>query len=728
MSEDAKLPPAFVPPVSVFAGPVAELIAQRMLLPPPRPGILAVLDQFEILRVLGGGGMGVVLLARDTASGREVAVKMVRSDLVSNANVVYRFLKEAGHLKRLRHTQVVPVLAISDRAEGPYFVMPYFDQGSLAGRITPGKPLATEFILDLAMQVAEGLSFAHRNGIIHRDLKPANILLAGGGAACLADFGLARTVFNDSMVEVGGRNLEGTAPYMSPAVAAGDAEDTRCDIYSFGALLYEMLTGYPPYTGRGTREILDQIIAGPPRPVTSLNPQADRGLAAVAEGCMARELRDRYADMRDVVKDLQRIRENRAPAGPRGSRGGVADGWFSLPAGFKVVGIAAALAGLVWLGWKSRPAPTPAPVKVVVPPVAPVVSNPVVPPPVVTNPPVVAPQPAWNTSTLAGRAGVGGSADGAGQQARFRLPNSVAADLSGNLYVADTANNTIRKIAPDGVVTTLAGDSASHGDTDGDGEVARFWAPFGLAVDGDGNVYVADTANNLIRKITPDGDVSTLAGLAGHPGAKDGSGAGARFRNPWGLAVDGQGNVLVADMSNDTLRKITPAGVVSTLAGQAGVSGNLDGPGSQAQFNAPYGVAVDKAGNVYVSDSGNNAIRKISSAGVVSTLAGLPGYPGRADGLGDNARFWNPQGLVVDDNGNLLVADTGNNAIRKITPGGLVTTLAGQAGPGGATDGAGTAVRFNSPGGVAVDSAGNIYVADTGNQVVRKLVFGVPTP
>jgi len=183
MSEDAKLPPAFVPPVSVFAGPVAELIAQRMLLPPTRPGILAVLDQFEILRVLGGGGMGVVLLGRDTASGREVAVKMVRPDLVSNANVVYRFLKEAGHLKRLRHPQVVPVLAISDRAEGPYFVMPYFDQGSLAGRITPGKPLATEFILDLATQVAEGLSFAHRNGIIHRDLKPANILLAGGGAA-----------------------------------------------------------------------------------------------------------------------------------------------------------------------------------------------------------------------------------------------------------------------------------------------------------------------------------------------------------------------------------------------------------------------------------------------------------------------------------------------------------------------------------------------------------------
>ena len=164
------------------------------------------------------------------------------------------------------------VLELLDRAEGPYFVMPYFEKGSLANRIKSGKPMDTESILDIVAQVAEGLSFAHRSGIIHRDLKPANILLTVDGKACLADFGLARTLFNDTIVDVESRNLEGTAPYMSPAVAAGDAEDTRCDIYSFGALLYEMLTGHPPYQGRGTKDILDQIIAGPPKPVTSLNP------------------------------------------------------------------------------------------------------------------------------------------------------------------------------------------------------------------------------------------------------------------------------------------------------------------------------------------------------------------------------------------------------------------------------------------------------------------------
>ena len=311
--------PPFAPPVSSFTGPVGELIAQRMLAPPPRPGVLASVDHYDVLRLLGGGGMGVVLLARDQSSGREVAIKLVKSELVTNQHAVHRFLKETGHLKRLQHTNIVPVEEISDRPQGPYFVMPYFEKGSLAGRIKPGQPLDTESILDIAIQVAEGLSFAHRSGIIHRDLKPANILLGANGKVCLADFGLARSVFNDTIVDVESRQLEGTAPYVSPAIAAGDAEDTRCDIYSFGALLYEMLTGQPPYQGRGTKEILDQILAGPPKPILSVNPAADRGLVTVAETCMARELRDRYADMRDVLKDLRRVQAGQPPLTKRDS-------------------------------------------------------------------------------------------------------------------------------------------------------------------------------------------------------------------------------------------------------------------------------------------------------------------------------------------------------------------------------------------------------------------------
>ena len=422
-SEDNPL--AAAPPVSAFMGPVAELIHQRMLSPPPRPGLLAVLDHFEILRVLGGGGMGIVLLARDARSGREVALKLVRTDLVTNQEVMHRFLKEAGHLQRLRHTNIVAVEEISDRADGPYFVMPYYERGSLANRIKPGQPLGPEMILEIATQVAEGLAFAHRSGIIHRDLKPANILLGTAGQVCLGDFGLARTLFNDTLVDVANRNLEGTAPYMSPGVAAGNAEDTRCDIYAFGALLYEMLTGRPPYQGRGTKEILDQILVGPPKLITQLNPGADRGLVAVAEKALARELRDRYAEMRDALNDLQRIHVGQPPAGqPSPVR--------AARRAFLLTGLA--LAALVaGVGWRRLHRPS-SPVQPPAPPVVASVVNPPAANPPVSNPPVVnlnppgLNQPVTKLTTFAGQSGLEGYADGAGTNAQFHSPNNVAAD------------------------------------------------------------------------------------------------------------------------------------------------------------------------------------------------------------------------------------------------------------------------------------------------------------
>jgi sugar lactone lactonase YvrE len=493
---------------------------------------------------------------------------------------------------------------------------------------------------------------------------------------------------------------------MSPALAAGDAEDTRCDIYSFGALLYEMLTGHPPYEGQGTREILNQILAGPPKPILSWQPGADRGLVSVAEKAMARELRNRYADMRDVVADLQQIRQGKAPDLP--------------PAGnrvWKYAWIPVAIVGVAWLGWElgTRHAEPGVPIPAKPAPPTPVASAPpVAPAPVVPVPPApVAPAPASPriASPVFGQPGVGGYADGAGVRAQFRLPNAVAADLAGNLYVADTGNQVIRKIAPDGVVSTLAGMAGVSGSADGLGDQARFQAPFGLAVDREGNVYVADTINNTIRKIFPDGVVQTLAGRAGQAGDDDGVGDAARFRNPWGVAVDPWGNVFVADMSNDAIRKISPTGRVTTLAGLAGSSGQMDGAGGRARFNRPFGVAVDPRGNLYVSDSGNQAIRRITPEGEVVTLAGRPGQAGYADGSRSDARFNDPEGLAVDASGNLYVADTGNNLVRKITPLGMVSTLkVGTDGP-----------RLKSPGDVAVDGAGNLYVADTCCHIVCKM-------
>jgi len=317
-------------------------------------------------------------------------------------------------------------------------------------------------------------------------------------------------------------------------------------------------------------------------------------------------------------------------------------------------------------------------------------------------------------STFAGS--TQGFADGTGIAAMFNNPQSVAVDVSGNVYVADRNNHLIRKTTPAGVVTTFAG--SSQGYADGAGTIAQFNYPTGVAVDASGNVYVVDMFNHKIRKISPAGVVSTLAGSTG--GYANGTGTVAKFYYPTGIAVDVSGNMYVADYYNHKIRKISPAGVVSTLAGSTG--GSADGTGTTAQFNYPQGVAVDASGNVYVADSYNNKIRKITPAGVVSTLAGS--NAGYVDGTGTVAKFYYPQGVAVDVSGNMYVADTYNHKIRKITSAGVVTTVAGNL--DAYTDGTGTTAQFNYPSGVAVDNAlGNLYVADYSNHKIRKITGAV---
>ncbi|MEI6715964.1 MAG: SUMF1/EgtB/PvdO family nonheme iron enzyme, partial [Verrucomicrobiota bacterium] len=258
--------------------------------------------------------------------------------------------------------------------------------------------------------------------------------------------------------------------------------------------------------------------------------------------------------------------------------------------------------------------------------------------------------------------------------ASFNYPVGVTVDASGNVYVADSSNNTIRQVTSAGVVTTLAGSAGLSGSTDGTASSARFYQAGWVTVDVSGNVFVADRFNNTIRKITSDGVVTTLAGSAGLSGSTDGTASAARFNNPLGVAVDSSGNIFVADNGNHTIRKITSAGVVSTLAGSAGLSGSRDDTGSAARFNRPFGVAVDVSGNVFVTDTGNNTIRKITGAGVVTTLAGSASLGwGSTDGTGSAATFNGPYGVAVDVSGNVYVADSGNNTIRKITGAGVVT-------------------------------------------------------
>jgi sugar lactone lactonase YvrE len=317
-------------------------------------------------------------------------------------------------------------------------------------------------------------------------------------------------------------------------------------------------------------------------------------------------------------------------------------------------------------------------------------------------------------STLAG--GEEGFADGVGGDAMFFDPFGIASDVAGNLYVADFGNHRIRKITPAGEVRTFAG--GEEGFADGIGSDAMFSGPFGIASDAAGNLYVADGGNHRIRKVTPTGEVSTFAG--GEAGFADGIGSDAKFFGPAGIASDAAGNLYVAEMGNNRIRKITPAGEVSTLAG--GERGFADGVGSDAMFRGPVGIAIDAAGNLYVADMDNNRIRKITPAGKVSTLAG--GEAGFAKGIGSIAKFNCPSSIAIDAAGNLYVADGGNHRIRKITPAGEVSMLAG--GEKGFADGFGSGARFNNPAGIAIDAAGNLYVADFGNGLIRKIEIRRP--
>jgi sugar lactone lactonase YvrE len=329
-----------------------------------------------------------------------------------------------------------------------------------------------------------------------------------------------------------------------------------------------------------------------------------------------------------------------------------------------------------------------------------------------SNPPS-GPVSTAKVSTFAGSI-VHGNTDGTGTTASFNTPSGMVIDTHGNFFVTDENNNLVRKITPAGVVTTVAGNGAS-GSLDGTGTGAGFSAPQGLGIDAGNNLYVVDILSNKIRKITPAGVVTTFAG-SGANADVDGIGTAASFHAPYMLTVDPSGNVYVSDRY--TIRKITPGGVVSTFAG-TGSNGLANGTGTAAGFSGPAGLASDKDGNIYVADAGNNTIRKITPAGLVTTLAGS-GVKADADGTGTDASFNAPLALATDAQGNVYVGN--NNLVRKITPSGVVTTVAGNTAAGFA-DGIGTAAKFDGVNGIVVDANGNLYVADAANNLIRKIVL-----
>jgi streptogramin lyase len=282
----------------------------------------------------------------------------------------------------------------------------------------------------------------------------------------------------------------------------------------------------------------------------------------------------------------------------------------------------------------------------------------------------------WVVTTIAGSAGNHGYADGTNTDAQFYNPNGITIDHDGNLFVADHYNHTIRKISPEGtnwVVTTIAGVPLTHGSADGTNSDARFWSPTGIAVDDNRNLFVVDTVNFTVRKVAEEGTnwvVTTIAGVALAYGFVDGTNSDAQFDFPYGIATGGTNHLFVSDWGNHAIREISAIGkewAVTTMAGSGDI-GSSDGAGPFATFNHPNGICADSAGNVYVSDQSNDTIRKLvqtNGTWVTSTIAGKALQAGTSDGLGSDVRFKLPWGVAVNIAGDLFVTDWGNQTIRK---------------------------------------------------------------
>ena len=338
----------------------------------------------------------------------------------------------------------------------------------------------------------------------------------------------------------------------------------------------------------------------------------------------------------------------------------------------------------------------------------------------------IVPESPYEVTTLAGD-GTAGYSDGKGSEAKFNYPKGIAVDAQGNVYVADSFNQRIRKITPDGTVSTLAG--SDPGDADGKGTTAKFNRPVDIDIDENGDLYVTDQLNLNIRKIKPDGTVTTLAGKGPYNDFKDGPVLEARFRKPSGIAIDGKGYIWVGDDQASKLRVISPDGLVSTVAG--GASGYIDGTGSSAGFISLAGLAVDANNNILVTDLGYG-LRKVTPDGKVTTLVAQKST-GHKDGDLASALFNTPRGIAVDNHNVIyltegVLSSSSNNGpspfdawIRMITSDGTVSSIAG--GEHGFADGSGNKAQFFAPNGIAVDANGTIYVADELNHAIRKIVL-----
>ncbi|RKN64978.1 hypothetical protein D7231_27210 [Streptomyces klenkii] len=326
-----------------------------------------------------------------------------------------------------------------------------------------------------------------------------------------------------------------------------------------------------------------------------------------------------------------------------------------------------------------------------------------------------------------GFGGDGGPATAAG----LRCPYGVALDAAGNLYIADYQNHRVRKVGPDGIITTVAGDgSKGYGGDGGPATEASLKDPAGVALDGQGNLYIADRSNQRVRKVGPDGVIVTVAGDGTAAFGGDGGPATAASLNfPHAMVADGAGTLYIADDYNHRVRKVGPDGTITTVAGDGsdGFSGD-GGPATAASLHFPHAVAVDGAGNLYIADRYNYRVRRVGPDGIITTVAGNGTIGFGGDGGPATAAALNlPQCVVVDGAGNLYITDYGNERVRRVGPDGIITTVAGDGSKGyGGDGGPAPLAALDQPLGIALGDAGELYIGDFGNHRVRKVCGGAP--
>jgi hypothetical protein len=683
--------------------------------------------RFVLVRLLGRGGMGEVWLARDKRLNEPVALKFLPPEIRGDPAALDDLRRETSSSRKLTHPNIVRIHDLHEEADGMAFiVMEYVDGSSLAGlRVEqPLRVLRWDYLRPLVQQLCAALNYAHGEKVVHRDLKPANVMVDGKGRLKLADFGIAAAM-SDSMSRISVRQpVIGTLVFMSPQQLAGKSPHAADDIYALGATLYELLTSKTPfYSGDLTHQVLHEA----PEPIADrlqvlqIRNDVPASVAAMIMACLAKEREQRPPSAVAVAEwigldiapktsgkhlaglEIPPVEEDQPAPEPQS---GGSKTWLLAVAVLAAVVVAAILV------WRFRPhhQAKAAAASMPKPPAAAasIPSNRAaaisVPAPAATPAPKPAPpqalpfKPGTKFYILAGQRDKPGATDGQGSAARFNNPRGLAFG-QGVLYVADTGNEIIRKITTNGLTSTVAGSLGISGGIGGLARNARFSRPEGILVGGGGNVLVVDSGNNAIRAITKDNQVRPRAGQVGRKGSADGVQTRATFDHPVGIEMRAA-TIYVADSGNHTIRCITGTNV-TTLAGKAGQSGSADGYALEARFNQPMGVTVGRAGDVYVADTGNNTVRKISALGIVTPVAGKAGTSGSADGRGSLARFYQPRSIRWQDaTRTLYVEDAGNGVIRMVATNGTVSTL----GP--------------PSGDLAIDPDGNLYMADYRHHII----------